>query len=90
MMIWGYAAVLTSILTGMISFDCIWHLTNMPVFHALAWSLFLAMAVGICFAIIADLLVGEREDGMLPEEKSDFVTDATGLSYLPQRSRRTR
>ena len=78
-----YAATITAVLVGIISFDVIWQATEMPVEHVMAYSMFLALAVGVLFLLFAD-----REEANLEETGGAEWVDCGGLDVLLQKSNR--
>lgn len=76
-----YAATITAVLVGIISFDVIWQATEMPVEHVMAYSMFLALAVGVLFMLFAD-----REKKRMGEGWSCFEDTESGLNVMLQKS----
>lgn len=77
----GYAAVITAVLTGIISFDVVWQSTQLPVEHVMAVSMFCALAVGIVF-----MLFTYREEKEMDEGWSCFEDTESGLNVMLQKS----
>ena len=81
-----YAAVLTGVLTGIFTFDCLWALTRMAIERALAMSMFAAIGAGVLFALFAFKEEADTDDE--PSEGSARFVEADGLSVLIQISKR--